>query len=121
VVVRLGQSPLEAATKMRAQFRAASVNVEGVVLNGVPRKPSYQSSYYERQATPSEQTAWQAAMARVWGGLEGLKSSPSPARNGSDSARKGNLWAGAIERVKGIRAGRWSPPLDDDEFHETPV
>ena len=121
VVVRLGQSPLDAATKMRAQFRAASVNVEGVVLNGVPRKPAYQSAYYEQQAAALKQSAWQAAMARIWGGLEGLKSSPGPARNGSDPARKATLWAGAVERIKGIRGGRWTPPLDDDEFHETPV
>jgi len=118
VVVRLGQSPWEAATKMRAQFRAASVNVEGIVLNGMPRKPSYQSSYYEHTATPQDQPAWQAAVARIWGGLEGLKSPTRPDRNGSEPAHRSAPWAGAMERIRGMRAGRSSLPSEDDEVHE---
>jgi Mrp family chromosome partitioning ATPase len=118
VVVRLGQSPWDAATKMRAQFRAASVNVEGIVLNGMPRKPSYQSSYYEHAAPTHDQPAWQTAVARIWGGLEGLKSPARPDRNGSEPGHRSAPWAGAMERIRGIRSGRPRIDSQDDEVHE---
>jgi capsular exopolysaccharide synthesis family protein len=122
VVVRIGQSPYEAAIQMKTQFRAASINVEGVVLNGVARKPTYYSSYYKEAAEPGQpQPAWQAAMSRVWEGLEGLKSTPHAPQDGAGRSRGATILAGAVERIKNARAGRWSPPLDDDELHGTPV
>jgi capsular exopolysaccharide synthesis family protein len=122
VVVRLGQSPWEAATRLRAQFRAASVNVEGIVLNGVPNRPSYQSGYYEQPAKASEQAAWQGAMARIWGGLEGLKSTPRSTPNGGGHGRTSPLWGGAVERIRALRREPSVPAADDPEAeaHEPP-
>jgi capsular exopolysaccharide synthesis family protein len=114
-VVRLGQSPWEAAVQMKAQFRAASINVEGVVLNGVSRKPTYYSSYYEQPATPRQQTAWRAAVQWIWDGLESLRSRPRAAGERPAKGQEGSLLAGAVGRIMGQRAGGWTAPVDDDK------
>jgi capsular exopolysaccharide synthesis family protein len=87
-VVRLGQTPREAIAQMKAHLQVPTIQVLGVVMNGISTRPSYHYSYYTQSPLVSQTTSRQLAWMKFLGRFKKITPSQWNRRTAEERKRE---------------------------------